>query len=79
MDERFFLIFPDDFVILAVGRSLSGYELKVHNLLYMSMHMYIHIIIIHVSTKTQSTVHVSTYKAQPIVYMYMYVVDYKYI
>ena len=30
VDERFLLVFSDDFVILAVGRSLSGYEMKVH-------------------------------------------------
>ena len=30
VDERFLLVFNDDFVILAVGRSLSGYEMKVH-------------------------------------------------
>jgi hypothetical protein len=28
VDERFLLVFPDDFVILAVGMSLSGYEMK---------------------------------------------------
>lgn len=28
VDERFLLVFNDDFVILAVGRSLSGYEMK---------------------------------------------------
>ena len=30
VDEQFFLVFPDSFVILAVGMSLSGYEMKVH-------------------------------------------------
>ena len=30
MDERFLLVFLDDLVILAVGMSLSGYEMKVH-------------------------------------------------
>ena len=30
VDERFLLVFPEDFVILAVGMSLSGYEMKVH-------------------------------------------------
>ena len=29
VDERFLLVFTEDFVILAVGRSLSGYEMKV--------------------------------------------------
>ena len=29
VDERFLLVFPEDFVILAVGMSLSGYEMKV--------------------------------------------------
>ena len=30
VDERFLLVFPDDFVFLAVGMSLSGYEMKVN-------------------------------------------------
>ena len=29
VEERFYLVFPDRFIILAVGASLSGYELKV--------------------------------------------------
>ena len=29
VDERFLLVFSDDIVILAVGMSLSGYEMKV--------------------------------------------------
>lgn len=31
IDERFFLVFPDRLIILAVGASLSGYELKVYH------------------------------------------------
>ena len=29
VDERFLLVLTEDFVILAVGMSLSGYEMKV--------------------------------------------------
>ena len=29
LDERFYLVFPGVLVILAVGQSLSGYELQV--------------------------------------------------
>jgi len=29
IDERFYLVFPGVLVILAVGQSLSGYELQV--------------------------------------------------
>ena len=29
MDEVYFLVFPSSFIILAVGPSLSGYEIKV--------------------------------------------------
>lgn len=29
MEERYYLVFPGSFIILAVGQSLSGYELKV--------------------------------------------------
>lgn len=33
VEERFYLVFPDKLIILAVGASLSGYELKVLPLL----------------------------------------------
>ena len=29
VEERFYLVFPQKLIILAVGASLSGYELKV--------------------------------------------------
>jgi len=31
IEEVFYLVFPSTFVTLAVGSSLSGYELKVHS------------------------------------------------
>ena len=31
VDEVYYLVFPSSFVILAVGQSLSGYEIKVSN------------------------------------------------
>ena len=41
VDERFLLVFSDDFVMLAVGRSLSGYEMKVHlACIYVCIYMY---------------------------------------
>ena len=37
VDEVYYLVFPSSFVILAVGQSLSGYEIKVSNYTYTAL------------------------------------------